>query len=201
MKLFIYLSGSIKKGINDNRKKTFWTQEDINILDEHLSDKFELIFLNPSVRNDDLSDFDSTFGRDLLQVYLSDIVLVDARSKKGIGIGAEMAYAKMQGIPVISIVPEESNYYQSHFEYLGQKIDKWIHPFVNGLSDYLCGSVLSAAKFIEQNYPFENEIKNKEVFDKCILHYIDSQLHKDTGMYDIVLKNEEINQKINSFDS
>ena len=196
MRLHIYLSGSIKKGKSDESRKSYWTESDIKILKDTLATRYELTLMNPAVRNDDLSDAKSTFGRDLLQVHISDIVLVDARDKKGIGIGSEMTYAKTIGIPVLTIVPPESQYNRTDFEYLGQRIDNWIHPFIYGLSDYLFDSIEDAANFILNNdFPLK-EIKDSSYFTEAIKHYTATQLEKDYGMKEIVDKDMELKYKI-----
>ena len=197
MKLRIYLSGSIKKGENDNSKKSYWTEYEISLLREVLSPKYELEILNPSKRNDNLSDFKSTFGRDLLQVYISDLIIVDARDKKGIGIGSEMTFAKQNGIPVISIVPPNSQYKKTNFEYLGQKIDRWIHPFIGGLSDHIADSVEDAAEYILNNYPFDtSNVKNNDYLYESIMYYLDTQLKVDYEMCNIVKEDSVINRRI-----
>lgn len=197
MKLRIYLSGSIKKGKNDNNQKSYWTDDEIGVLRNVLSNKYELVFLNPAVRSDDLSDFKSTFGRDLLQVFVSDLILVDARTHKGIGIGSEMTFAKLNNIPVITIAPTNSKYIKENFEYLGQSLDKWVHPFIGGLSDYILESVEEAADFILNNFPFkEGEIKDKSYFYSSMQHYINTQLENDSAMYDCVKKDDFILGKI-----
>lgn len=196
VRLHIYLSGSIKKGKTDERKKSYWTQSDIKILKDILAAKYELTMMNPAVRSDDLSDAKSTFGRDLLQVHISDIVLVDARDKKGVGIGSEMTYAKTIGIPVLTIVPPESQYNRSDFEYLGQRIDNWIHPFIYGLSDYLFDSIEDAANFIlNSDFPLKN-IKNHAYFMEAINHYIGTQLERDSGMKGILDEDAQLKHKI-----
>lgn len=196
MKLHVYLSGSIKKGKNDERKKSYWTENDIKLLKDVLASKYELTIMNPAVRSDDLSDAESTFGRDLLQVRISDIVLVDARDKKGIGIGSEMTYAKTMGIPVLTVAPPESQYNRTNFEYLGQKIDTWIHPFIYGLSDYLFASVEEAANFIlNSNFPLKR-IKDGSYFEEAMRHYIITQLQQDHGMKRIIDEDSEIKRTI-----
>lgn len=85
-KIFIYLSVSIKKSHQES--SLLWTDEHIAYMYKIFHEKgIEVIFLNPSSRSDDLSDEKSLFGRDMLQVYLSNYILVDARARRGIGIG------------------------------------------------------------------------------------------------------------------
>ncbi len=197
MNLKIYLSGSIKKGDKDESKKSYWTDNDISILRKVLSPRYDLTILNPAVRSDDLSDFKSTFGRDLLQVFASDLIIVDARDKKGLGIGSEMTFAKANGIPVISVTPKNSQYNRTNFEYLGQKMDKWIHPFIGGLSDYMLESVEDAAKFILNNFPFnKSEIKNVDYLYEAMQYYVDTQLKADVEMYNLVKDDVTINERI-----
>lgn len=199
MNLKIYLSGSIKKGDKDESKKSYWTDSDISILQRILCPKYDLTILNPAVRSDDLSDYKSTLGRDLLQVYISDLIIVDARDKKGIGIGSEMTFAKVNAIPVISVSPQDSQYNRINFEYLGQRMDQWIHPFIGGLSDYLVESVEEAATLIINNFPFkETEIRHKDYLYDAMQYYVDTQLKVDTEMYNLVKDDMEINKRIST---
>lgn len=89
--LAIYLAGSIQKG--HEKSDYFWSDSDLSVLKDGLS-RYEVSFLNPALRSDDLSDQHSVFGRDMLQVFCSNIVFVDARSRRGLGVGAEMMWAK-----------------------------------------------------------------------------------------------------------
>ncbi len=107
-KISIYLAGNIQKG-HENESLIYWTENDLKKIREVLS-FVKINFLNPAIRNDDLSDQKSTFGRDMLQVYSSDLVLVDARERRGLGVGAEMMWAKMNNIPVVTYAPLESHY-------------------------------------------------------------------------------------------
>lgn len=101
--LAIYLAGTIKKGhvVSD---LLCWTDEHMAQIQENLKD-FDVSFLNPALRTDDLGDQFSVFGRDMLQVFTSHVVFVDARDRRGLGVGAEMMWAKMNGIPVVTWAP------------------------------------------------------------------------------------------------
>ena len=92
----IYLAGTIKKGKEEDHEEC-WTVEHKKILQESCS-QVELLFLDPATRSDDLSDQKSVFGRDLFQVFSSDLVLVDTRGRRGLGVGAEMCFAKMNKV-------------------------------------------------------------------------------------------------------
>ena len=147
--LFIYLAGNIKKGKEDLHDEV-WTEEHQRILQKNIP-SIKLIFLDPASRSDDLSDQVSVFGRDMFQVFSSNIVFVDARSKRGLGVGAEMMFAKMNHIPVITWLPEDSHYQRKQIHLLGQQVESWIHPFVYNLSDYMAPSLESGTKSIKKN--------------------------------------------------
>lgn len=100
-KVAIYLAGSIKKG-HEKSDESYWTDENMFSIKNNL-EKFDVSFLNPAFRTDDLSDQVSVFGRDILQVFSSHIVFVDARDRRGLGVGAEMMWAKMNKIPVVTM--------------------------------------------------------------------------------------------------
>lgn len=71
--IFIYLSGSIKKS-NAEDRGYYWSLEDIAFMRQEFKNyDIEPVFLNPAQRSDDLSDPQSVFGRDILQVYLSEL--------------------------------------------------------------------------------------------------------------------------------
>jgi hypothetical protein len=188
--IILYLSGSIRKGVAD-RRDLFWDDESISLLKKGLSPR-ECIVLDPSIRSDDLSDYRGTFGRDLYQVACSDCVLVDARDRRGIGVGAEMLFAKSQLIPVVSIVPEDSHYYRRDFVFMGQHLDEWVHPFVWGLSDMLVSDLAAAVAGILRLTTGKATIKGLEECYASIRHYVEHQLERDYGMKHIVDRHPEI---------
>src|SRR4029078_1586853 len=121
----------IQKG-HEKADDTFWSEQNMQFLRNHLSE-FEVLFLNPAFRTDDLSDNLSTFGRDMLQVFSSDFVFVDARDRRGLGVGAEMMWAKLNRIPVVTWSPRNSHYNKDHTTLLDVPVTNFIHPFVENL--------------------------------------------------------------------
>lgn len=181
----IYLAGNIKKGPEDE-KEAVWTEQDQVLLQEQLP-SVKLIFLNPASRSDDLSDQKSVFGRDLFQVYSSHLVLVDARGKRGLGVGAEMMFAKMHHIPVMAWLPEDSHYHRRKIHLLGQDVTSWIHPFVFNLCDYLATDLVQAAHWIHDFLLTKKTvIKGPESIKEAMNHYLSTQLQHDDGMCEIV---------------
>ena len=130
-KVAIYLAGSIKKE-HERSEDSYWTETDRQFLRASLS-SYDISFLNPAFRTDNLSDQQSVFGRDMTQVFCSDIVFVDARERRGLGVGAEMMWAKLNKLPVITLAPRDSHYHKSHTTLLDVPVKDWIHPFVESL--------------------------------------------------------------------
>lgn len=69
------------------------------------------------------------FSYCLQQISESQALVVDARCRLGLGVGAEMMFAHQRGIPVLSVLPSHS--YYSGWNSDGSRI---IHAFVAGLS-------------------------------------------------------------------
>lgn len=180
----IYLAGKIQKA-HEKADETYWSKEDLQQLEKFLS-PYTVHFLNPAVRQDNLSDQHSVLGRDMIQVFSSDAVLVDARDRRGLGVGAEMMWAKMNRIPLISLSPMNSHYQKESTSLLGVQVKHWVHPFIEGLSDKVACSLEDAANWLIhllQNP--STTIKDKEwVFD-AMQYYLKEQFPIDQPMQDL----------------
>ncbi len=193
----IYLAGTIKKG-KDEEHELCWTDEHKTILKECCKAKeLELVFLDPQDRSDDLSDQLSVFGRDMFQLFSSDLVLVDARGRRGLGVGAEMMFAKTQRIPLISWLPTDSYYQRKDIHFLGQKVQSWIHPFVYTLSDYLAPTLEHVASWIENELLGAScAIKGPETMQQAMSYYLETQLQFDHGMRELIFTNQKLTKKL-----
>lgn len=194
-RIAIYLAGSIKKA-HENPNESFWTEEDLALLRKGLS-QYEVVFLNPAFRTDDLSDQHSVFGRDMLQVASSDIVFVDARDRRGLGVGAEMMWAKFHQIPVVTWAPKNSHYHKSHTTVLGVAVADFIHPFVKALSDQIVEDLMKGAQWIEKTLSSSAEIKGIASIHAAIHYYKVNQLHKDTPMQELLIAGDALTKRIN----
>lgn len=194
-KLAIYLAGSIKKG-HEPPEELFWTEEETGLLKDTLKD-FEVAFLNPALRCDNLSIQASVFGRDMLMVYCSDFVLVDARQRRGLGVGSEMMWAKVNKIPVIAYAPADSHYRRSKASILGIEVDDWVHPFVESLSDYIAPSLIDAAAWIQDYVQGKQiEIKGPEFMHQAMALYRATQYACDRPMQDLVENSEALKYRV-----
>lgn len=184
-KIGIYLAGSIKKG-HENPLESFWTKEDIACLQESFSEH-EVIFLNPALRMDNLADQHSVFGRDMTQVFCSHVVFVDARDRRGLGVGAEMMWAKMNNIPVVSWSPKETHYSKTKTTILGVEVEHFIHPFVQELSDKIVETLQEGALWIEKILSDPSiEIKGIKHIHASMKYYQENQLPVDLPMREIL---------------
>lgn len=132
---------------------------------------------------DDLSDQQSVFGRDMIQVFCSNFVFVDARDRRGLGFGAEMMWAKLNKIPVVTWAPKNSHYHKDQTTILGVSVQNFVHPFVESLSDKIVENLEEGAKWIQEiiSNP-SNTIKGIEHIGAAMQHYKTNQLRHDKSM-------------------
>src|SRR5690606_28067143 len=87
----VYCSGSIAKGASDIKKLCWTDTERDNVASG--AQPHNVVFLNPDDPIVDAANTLGQFGRDMYQVMSASAVIVDARERRGIGIGVEMAAA------------------------------------------------------------------------------------------------------------
>ncbi|MEV7964444.1 hypothetical protein AB0O34_00460 [Sphaerisporangium sp. NPDC088356] len=144
MKLSVYCSGSIAKGASDSRKLTWSDTERMEVAKG--AAPHEVVFLNP---DDPITDPNNTlgqFGRDMYQVMVATAVIVDARERRGLGIGVEMAAAGTFGTPVIVVAPPNSKYRADTLQYRGVTVHDYVHPHVAALSAAIADDFLAAGE-------------------------------------------------------
>lgn len=147
-KVIIYLAGKIPKGGEAPDPTQHWTQDHMDRIRASLSDS-EVVLLNPAFKDGDLSDQESVFGRDIYYVSSSSVIFVDARGARGLGVGAEMMWAKVNGIPVISWAPENSHYNKKSTIVFDKEIPGFIHPFIHALSDKIVENIDEGCEWIK----------------------------------------------------
>ena len=195
MKIAIYLAGSIKKG-HEKSDESYWTDADMACLRKDLNG-YDIAFLNPAFRTDDLSDNHSVFGRDMLQVFSSHLVFVDARDRRGLGVGAEMMWAKINKIPVIAWAPRNTHYRKDRTTLLGVPVENFIHPFVESLSDRVVSDLVEGAKWIHELMSNPSlPVKGIEHIGAAMQHYKASQLHLDQPMKELLTFSKELEKRI-----
>lgn len=178
-KIIIYLAGKIPNGEEIPNDALHWTKHHMDYLRSNLSE-FDVMLLNPAFKDCDLMDQDTVFSRDMQYVFSSDIIFVDARGPRGLGVGAEMMWAKANGIPVISWAPKDTHYNISPSAVLGTCVSDFIHPFVSGLSDKIAESIEEGTEWIKQfiKNPRSIKIKNSASIHSVMECYKINQLQQ-----------------------
>ncbi len=103
-----------------------------------------VLFLNP---DDPLVRAEETiaqFGRDMYQVMIATAVVVDARERRGIGVGVEMAAAAALGTPVIAVAPPETVYRRQTLTYRNAVVHGYVHPHLASLTTLIVDSFSEA---------------------------------------------------------
>ncbi|MBS0615807.1 MAG: hypothetical protein JSR58_04565 [Verrucomicrobia bacterium] len=192
----IYLAGSIKKA-HEKSDDTYWTEVEMTEITHSLK-PLQVTFLNPAFRTDDLSDQRSVFGRDMMQVFTSDVVFVDARDRRGLGVGAEMMWAKLNRIPVVTWAPRDSHYVKSRTTILGASVENWVHPFVESLSDRIVETVVEGALWIQEMLKNSLPIRGIEYVESAMQYYKKNQLEKDLPMKELLSSDNSLLKKLSS---
>lgn len=184
MRVTVYCSGSIQKGPSD-RGKLCWTRVEQNAVAQ-AARPVEILFLNPDDPVANLDDTLSAFGRDMCQVEIADFVIVDARERRGIGIGVELVAAKLFGTPLIVVVPPGSYYRQTDLAYRGATIKNYIHPHVDTLADAIVDDFHAAGKWIKEFRETGFQPKGVEAIHEAVAAYRSRMLPHDEPMQKIL---------------
>jgi hypothetical protein len=110
----------------------------------------EVVFLNPDDPITDPSNTLGQFGRDMYQVMVATAVVVDARERRGIGIGVEMSAAALLGTPIIVVAPRNSKYRADELEYRGVLVRDYVHPHVAALASAVVDDFLAAGELLPE---------------------------------------------------
>ena len=190
----IYLAGKIKKA-HENPNEFYWSENEIQQIKHHC-ENVQPILLNPAIRTDNLSLQQSVFGRDMLQVFSSDFVFVDARDRRGLGVGAEMMWAKMNQIPVITLAPKDTHYHQSTTTLLDIQVNDWVHPFVESLSDVVVESIEDGCSWMLAFLANPSPVKGPAFIQDAMRFYKENQLKNDTPMTELVERSDVLGQRV-----
>ena len=183
MSICIYCSGSIQKGAADNGKLC-WTAAEKSILADALK-PVDVRFLNPDDPLADMSDTAALFGRDLYQVQIADFVVVDARERRGIGIGIEMLASRMLDTPLVVVAPTNTHYRKDELTYRGTTVNDYIHPHLRHLADVVVENFESAGRWIREYLDCPTKPKTHSVLYEAIEAYRTNLLPIDSHMQEI----------------
>ncbi len=105
-------------------------------------------------------------GHDLWLVKHCDVIIVDARTKIGVGTAQEMVLAKYFKKAVISILPKDTHHRRSNVVFHGKTVKDWIHPFIFVCSDFIAESIEEAIEWMRSSK--SKNIKDFSIFERKI---------------------------------
>ncbi|MFG1858937.1 hypothetical protein ACGFJT_44380 [Actinomadura geliboluensis] len=147
----VYCSGSILKGAADDKKLCWSDVERLEVAKG--AAPHEIVFLNPDDPITDPTNTLGQFGRDMYQVMVASVVIVDARERRGLGIGVEMTAASLLGTPVIVVAPRNSKYRADELEYRGVLVRDYVHPHVAALAAGIVDDFAAAGELLPELAP------------------------------------------------
>jgi len=131
----IYLAGSVPKGKDETKVWDDWRVRYQKVLEE----VFDATFIDPNA--DDIMAFEGDslmiVGVDCGHIKSSDLVVVNAEEKLGVGTSQELVVAKYFGLPVITVLPKDTHHRRSNITFHQTVVEDWIHPFIDTFSDFV----------------------------------------------------------------
>jgi hypothetical protein len=88
------------------------------------------------------------FGRDMYQVQCADAVIVDARERRGIGIGVEMLASRVLGTKLVAVAPRNTYYRQDSLTFRGSTVSDYVHPHLTILCDAVVDTFEDAGRWL-----------------------------------------------------
>lgn len=166
----IYLAGKVAKG-DEIGKIEDWRARYKKELDGNIKEK--LFFMDPDDPDLDESDSMEIVGHDCNLIRNCDLIIVNAESKLGVGTAQEMIVAKYYKKCVVSVIPENSHYCRKNLNMYGNIIEKWMHPFMNIISDVIVANLceLMDSFDIVVKKIHQGDIKDMTVIDMACNYY------------------------------
>src|ERR1043166_1117619 len=180
MRRRVYCSGSIQKGPADT-KKLCWSDTERGQVSEGAY-PVQIDFLNPDDPVTDLDDHLALFGRDMFQIQQCDAVVIDARERRGIGIGVELLAGRHFSRAVIGVLPPSSYYRQTNVEYRGGIAKNYVHPHFMSLLDSYVDDFAAAGRWIRDQLPSFRPTIGASRLDAAIDAYKQRLLPNDAPM-------------------
>jgi len=184
MQLIVYCSGSIQKGASDSRK-ICWTERERAAVASG-AQPAHVVFLNPDDPAPDLNDTAALFGRDMYQVQSADAVIVDARERRGIGIGIEMLASRLFGTLLVAVVPPDTYYRMNNLTYRGSTVTQYVHPHLAILADGIVETFEDAGCWLRDQKAAGARPKGIESLEAAIDAYRERMLPQDEPMMTIL---------------
>lgn len=144
------------------------------------------VFLSPGDPLPKNSVSTTVFGRELYQLALADCVVIDARQKRGLGIGVELAVARLLEKPVVSVVPPDSHYRPGTVRYRGIRVAEYVHPHLDALSDVIVNTFSDAGAWLQVFFDERRSAKTSASISNALRMYVEDVLPHDSVVVRIV---------------
>ena len=163
--MIIYLAGSVPKGAEEEKTFVNWRLRYKDVLENF----FDAQFIFPGAGDMDESDFLLIVGKDSKSIKQSDLVIVNAEERLGVGTSHEMLIAKYFSKPVVTVLPKNSYHRRNNVLFQGKYLVKdWMHPFIHTFSDFVVEEVKEIEKI--KHKIFQTPTKDLTIIDKAIRH-------------------------------
>ena len=163
--MIIYLAGSVPKGAEEERTFVNWRLRYKSLLEKY----FDAEFIFPGAGDMDESDFLLIVGKDSKSIKQSDLVIINAEERLGVGAAHEMLIAKYFGKPVVTVLPKNSYHRRANVLFQGKySVEDWMHPFIHTFSDF----VIERPEEFERikDKIFKTPAKDLNIIDEAIRH-------------------------------
>lgn len=192
MLLTVYSSGSIPKASSDS-DRAYWTDVERSAVRSGAR-PHDVRFLRPDDPVAELHNSMAMFGRDMYQVGLADFVIVDARERRGIGVGVEVLASRILETALIVVAPPDSHYRKQRLHFRGQTVEDYIHPHLASLADAVVPDFEAAGKWMGGYAAHPTRIRSLGRIHEAIEVYRRKVLHLDEAMTQLHLELESTAQ-------
>jgi hypothetical protein len=162
----VYLAGKVPKG-SEIGQLPDWRAEYISAL----SVLPALEFASPDDPNLDESDPVGVFGHDCYLIQNSDLIVVNAADRLGVGTAQELLIAKYFFKPVFTVLPHGSPHRRKDLLAGRGIVADWQHPFIVASSDKVFASVQELVKHMA-TWQRDAPCKSLQIIHDAINHYV-----------------------------
>lgn len=166
----IYLIGSVPKGDKEEAEFYNWRADYEKILNKLFTDAE---YVDPYKRDLDENDFFLIFGFDCKHIIESNLLILNAETRVGVGSAQEMIIAKYFKIPVVTVLPKDTHHRRSNVMFRGHNIKDWIHPFIFSFSDFIIEDIRDFEKIKDK--VFSKPPKDISVIDDSMDYFESKQ--------------------------
>ncbi len=169
-----YMSGTIPKG-EDLKQNRNWREDYAACLRQyftHVEMHDPTYCLSEVICPESNEKF--WFGHDCHLIKSSDIIIVKADEKLGVGTAQEILIAKYFAKPVVAVLPKNAPHRIQNLDLKTGFVADWIHPFLAATADLIVEKLEDAVDWIKEYEadPSCKAVKDISVIDQNIDYYL-----------------------------